>query len=528
MKKTIEQILEMAVLAHKKGNFQEAEELYRTILRSNPLHSDTNHNLGVLAVSFNKFDKAIPFFETAIKSNPDVKQYWLSYIDILIKNKNFVSANKAIEDGKKNGVFKSEHFQLFFNMAFKQHEIGKLEEARESYMKAIGLQSNYAQAHNNLGIVLQEMSKLEEARESYIKAIDLQPDYAEAHNNLGIVFQRMNKLEKARESYMKAIDLQSDYPEAHFNLGNVLSEIGKTEQAKDSISYSIKLKPNFTDALINRSKLSFDKGEFESALEDLNLCNNQRSRALILETLYALGLIEEIYKIIDMNSELDDRNIRVASFSSFISSVKKKKTSHNFCPDPLSFIYYSNISSQVKDYKKFITELIDELNDTEQIWEPYNKSTLRGFQTPPHINLFESPINKIKQLKLIILNELDEYFIKFRNNSCSYIKKWPSKKNLNGWQVVLKHQGYQSPHIHPTGWLSGVIYLKVVPSLGKDEGSIEFSLNGPNYSDIGSPNLKYHPEIGDIVLFPSSLHHRTIPFSTDTDRVIISFDLLPE
>ncbi len=28
-----------------------------------------------------------------------------------------------------------------------------------------------------------------------------------------------------------------------------------------------------------------------------------------------------------------------------------------------------------------------------------------------------------------------------------------------------------------TGWLSGVIYLKVVPPLGKDEGAIEFSLN---------------------------------------------------
>jgi len=73
-----------------------------------------------------------------------------------------------------------------------------------------------------------------------------------------------------------------------------------------------------------------------------------------------------------------------------------------------------------------------------------------------------------------------------------------------------------------------VIYLKVVPSLEKDEGAIEFSLNGPNYSNLGSPNLKYHPEIGDIVLFPSSLYHRTIPFSTDTDRIIVSFDLIPE
>ena len=34
--------------------------------------------------------------------------------------------------------------------------------------------------------------------------------------------------------------------------------------------------------------------------------------------------------------------------------------------------------------------------------------------------------------------------------------------------------------------------------------------------------------LGDIVFFPSSLHHRTIPFSTDTDRIIVSFDLKPK
>ena len=134
----------------------------------------------------------------------------------------------------------------------------------------------------------------------------------------------------------------------------------------------------------------------------------------------------------------------------------------------------------------------------------------------------------MKQLKSIILNELDAYYLKFRNESCSYIQKWPSKKIIHGWHVILKQQGYQSPHIHPSGWLSGVIYLKVVPSLGKDEGAIEFSLNGSNYSDVNSPELTYQPELGGIVLFPSSLHHRTIPFTTDADRIIVSFDLMPE
>ena len=76
--------------------------------------------------------------------------------------------------------------------------------------------------------------------------------------------------------------------------------------------------------------------------------------------------------------------------------------------------------------------------------------------------------------------------------------------------------------------MSGVVYLKVLPNLEKKEGAIEFSLNGEHYSHPDSPKIVYQPKIGDIVLFPSSLYHRTIPFSKDIDRISIAFDLMPE
>ena len=68
----------------------------------------------------------------------------------------------------------------------------------------------------------------------------------------------------------------------------------------------------------------------------------------------------------------------------------------------------------------------------------------------------------------------------------------------------------------------------MVPALEKNEGAIEFSLNGQYYHQKKSPSLIFQPEVGDIVFFPSSLYHRTIPFTTDTDRIIVSFDLMPE
>ena len=54
MELTIEQALQRGIAAHRDGNLQDAERVYRAILQSEPGHPDANHNLGVVAVSVNK------------------------------------------------------------------------------------------------------------------------------------------------------------------------------------------------------------------------------------------------------------------------------------------------------------------------------------------------------------------------------------------------------------------------------------------------------------------------------------------
>ena len=103
MELTIEQALQQGVAAHKEGKLQEAERLYRSILQSQPLHPDANHNLGVLAVSVNKAGDALPFFKAALEANPKVEQYWLSYIEALIKEQQYDTAKQVAAEGKKQG-----------------------------------------------------------------------------------------------------------------------------------------------------------------------------------------------------------------------------------------------------------------------------------------------------------------------------------------------------------------------------------------------------------------------------------------
>ena len=104
MELTIEQALQRGITAHREGKLQDAERLYRAILQSQPLHPDANHNLGVIAVSVNKADVALPLFRTALEANPKIEQFWLSYIDALIKEKQFENAKQVLEQAKNQGL----------------------------------------------------------------------------------------------------------------------------------------------------------------------------------------------------------------------------------------------------------------------------------------------------------------------------------------------------------------------------------------------------------------------------------------
>ena len=116
MELTIEQALQQGVAAHNSGNFQEAERAYQAILQSQPKHPDANHNLGLIAISVNQIEAALPLFKTALNVNPNIEQFWVSYIDALVKAKHLKDANQAIKKAKKKG-FDATKLQALFSQS---------------------------------------------------------------------------------------------------------------------------------------------------------------------------------------------------------------------------------------------------------------------------------------------------------------------------------------------------------------------------------------------------------------------------
>ena len=106
MELTLDEAIKKGVEAHKAGiaQIQQADMLYTAILKVQPKHPDANHNLGVLAVNVGKVQEALPFFRTALEANSTIRQFWLSYIDALIKLGRANDALTVLAQAKDKGA----------------------------------------------------------------------------------------------------------------------------------------------------------------------------------------------------------------------------------------------------------------------------------------------------------------------------------------------------------------------------------------------------------------------------------------
>ena len=269
--------------------------------------------------------------------------------------------------------------------------------------------------------------------------------------------------------------------------------------------------------------------EFEKARVHYLKCgDDDTTTALALECLLLKGertLFESELKSVMSKSK---SNRRVAALSAHYAAQSNKKDPYPFCPDPLDKVWTTRfINKELTD--KIFEEIDVSLMDIERIWEPAAKTTRMGFRTLG--NLFEQEHKVYRELELLLRTKIEEYRrLHYHDKNSLFITHFPGNFKLKGWYNELGKGGNHVTHIHPAGWLSGVLYLSNdANNSNSDEGAIEFGLEGYNYPIFSKPSDKklFKPSRGDVVFFPSSLFHRTIPLVSDITRRAIAFDIVP-
>lgn len=318
MELAIEEVLEEGIAAHRGGKLQDAERLYRAILQSKPKHPHANHNLGLLAVLAGKVDAALPLFETALEGNPKIEQFWVSYIDALIKEKQFENAKQILEQAKTHGVVSeklntlkvqllslsletepkpalktkslqsarkikktSEQRKKKKNLGrklkdsvpsrqqlsillehYQNGRFGDAEELAASFTKDF---PEHPFAWKLLGVVLKRTGRTAESLIPMTKATQLAPQDSQTHCNLGIALQELHRLDEAEVSYKKAIAVKPDYAEAYSNLGITLQQLNRLDEAEASYIQAIALKPDYAEVYCNFGKTLQELGKLNEA-----------------------------------------------------------------------------------------------------------------------------------------------------------------------------------------------------------------------------------------------------------------------
>jgi len=111
----------------------------------------------------------------------------------------------------------------------------------------------------------------------------------------------------------------------------------------------------------------------------------------------------------------------------------------------------------------------------------------------------------------------------------------PTLDNIHLTQswIVSQYAGEFNPWHHHTGDFSAVIYLKLPNGMNEEiakdfedhypaSGLIEFCYG--DAQDFRSDNIKFMPEVGKLLIFPSWLKHFVYPFQCDGERRSMSFN----
>lgn len=458
--------------------------------------------------------------------------------------------------------------ELRFNLAVSQAAAGQTDAAVASYRAVVAARPGLTAAHYNLGGCLQRLGRLDEAETAFRTALAQAPTSVETLGNLGTVLQAQGRLDDALAVYTQALQQRDDARLRH-NLGTVLRSQGRLDEALQAFDTAIargqaqQQTALVADTQVRRGEVLWDQGRADEAVQAYRA-------ALALDPThaaahYALGVVAHdgrqweaalacfeqtalhdaaerrlaaLYRLQRLDAfraELarhvaDSRHHAplVAMLSAHHARAHGVPDAYRFCPDPLRAVHRQSLPALAAPDSPLRQALLHDVAAVRMA-QRQQARLHRGVQSAGH--LFKRPEASFQALAGLVQDALRRLRAGLDPTLGEYARAFPAAPRFSGaWSVSMRQGGHLDAHIHEEGWLSGVVYLQVPePPPGRHDGAIAFSLDGDRYPRPYDdwPETMVQPRPGDLVLFPSSLFHRTVPFDADTERVCIAFDVAP-
>ena len=248
----VSESLHRAIKHHEAGELDQAEALYREIVRVDPGHADALHLLGVAAHQKADHPAGVDYIRQAIAKGGGSALYY-SNLGACYRSLNRI--DEAIAAFREAVRLQPKFLGARYNLAMALEAAGSPDEALEVYDEVLRLNPGYVEALNNRGALLSSLGRPEEAVASYRRAVACRPRAASLHYNLANALSRVGQYDEAVRQYREAIRIDPGIPEAHNNLATALEALGRSEEALQAIEQALALRPDYAEAQINQSTI---------------------------------------------------------------------------------------------------------------------------------------------------------------------------------------------------------------------------------------------------------------------------------
>ena len=427
--------------------------------------------------------------------------------------------------------------QAFYLLGRTCLTVGRGEQALELVGRAVQLNEAAAPYHTELGNILASNGQYEAAADCYRRAIELAPDFVDPLVNLGAALQLLNRPEEAVEIYRKAIELVPDAAMLHYNLGAGHRAAGDVEGAIESYRRAAELEPGWAELHQKLGSALNDHGDFADAIEShrraLSLAPEDPENHIgLAQSLLASGKAKAALSTCDAYMASHPYNSGLVACRALVLNELGSRDAAARLLDLGTFVRTFDIAPPAAfgSLEAFNAALAEEAEQHPTLeFNPPKLATREGFQSR---EMFDRPGPAVALLMERVDESVRRYIAGLPDDpSHPLVASAPRRWSLTGWSVILQAQGHQMPHIHPSGWLSGVYYVDIPSVVAESgdahEGWIEFGRPPGDWACAADPIVELvQPEAGRMVLFPSYVYHRTIPFESDERRICYAFDIM--
>lgn len=205
------QLLADAIALHQAGQLALAEAKYRSILEGHPEQPDALHLLGVMAHQRGDTDQALELIHRSLNANPDQPRALNNLGNVYSESSRFEQAVPCYE---RATALDAGYARAYANLGRVLQALERSEAARTALMRALEIDPDDSPTWLTLGEVNAATGDLVGAIQAYREAAKRAKDPVPAYRQLGSLLRKTGQLDDAREAYDRWLEYAPDDPVA--------------------------------------------------------------------------------------------------------------------------------------------------------------------------------------------------------------------------------------------------------------------------------------------------------------------------